>query len=120
MKKWFNTIKILVFAGPNGSRGGVPSRFTAKVEEIKLSKNLELRNSIDLGVVWGEYFITARKRLWFKEDSLIITGHPKYDIYFKKNKNIHKKAKNFIITVLLLGNPFAAQTKDKEQRLCKK
>ena len=60
-----------------------------KFEEIKLSKNLQLRNSIDLVFAWGENFYNeARRRLWFKESSLIITGHPKYDIYFKKNKNI--------------------------------
>ena len=52
--------------------------------------------------------------MWFKEDSLIITGHPKYDIYFKKNKNIHKKAEKFLfITGFTLWNP-RLQTKDKE------
>jgi len=44
-----------------------------KFEEIKLSKNLDLRNSIDLVFAWGENFYNeARKRLWFKKDSLII------------------------------------------------
>ena len=58
------------------------------------------------------FYNEARKRLWFKEDSLIITGHPKYDIT-KKNKNIHKKAEKFLfITGLLLESRL--QTKDKE------
>ncbi len=86
-----------------------------KFEEIKLSKNVELRNSIDLVFAWGENFYNeAKKRLWFKEDSLIITGHPKYDIYFKKNKQTNKKAEKFLfITGFTLGNP-RLQTKDKE------
>ena len=86
-----------------------------KFEEIKLSKNLQLRNSIDLVFAWGENFYNeAKRRLWFKESSLIITGHPKYDIYFKKNKNINKKAAKFLfITGFTLGNP-RLQTKDKE------
>ena len=77
-------------------------------QETKLSNDEKLRNMIDGVFNWSKSIQSESiKRNWFAKSKNILTGHPKYDIYFKLKNEFNFSNKNNILlfTSFTLANP---------------
>ena len=77
-------------------------------QETKLSNDEKLRNMIDGVFNWSKSIQSESiKRNWFAKSKNILTGHPKYDIYFKlkDESNFSNKNNILLFTSFTLANP---------------
>lgn len=77
-------------------------------ENTKISDNKEIKKTISGVFNWSKALHKeSLKRGWFEKNQNILTGHPKYDIYFQSRKDIQLSKKNMILllTSFTLANP---------------
>jgi len=77
-------------------------------QNTKISDKEEIKKLISGVFNWSEELHKeSLKREWIDKNQNILTGHPKYDIYFKSNKNTQPSRKNrvLLLTSFTLANP---------------
>lgn len=77
-------------------------------QNTKISDNKEIKKTISGVFNWSkELHKESLKRGWFEKNQNILTGHPKYDIYFHSRKDVQQSKKNMILllTSFTLANP---------------
>ena len=84
-------------------------------EKTKITKKISLKNMITGVFNWSQIIHNESiSRKWFDERQNILTGHPKYDIYFKpkKNKILSNKNKILLLTSFTFANPRLSSKSD--------